>query len=105
MSRLGRSTLVFLLIAVVVSLFATSAFATDEGGDTEGGDVAPVTTIDSGLSPAVPIDETAPEPAPLDWTYRYMIPTGLVLAAVIVLLTSIKYFTDVVRKRYRIVEE
>jgi hypothetical protein len=34
-----------------------------------------------------------------------MIPTTLALAAVIILLTSIRYFTDVVRKRYRIVEE
>jgi hypothetical protein len=34
-----------------------------------------------------------------------MIPTALVLAALVVLLTSIRYFTNVVRKRYRIVEE
>jgi hypothetical protein len=34
-----------------------------------------------------------------------MIPTALVLAGVIVLITAIRYFTDVVRKRYRIVEE
>ncbi len=33
-----------------------------------------------------------------------MVPTALALAAVIVLVTAIKYFTDVVRKRYRIVE-
>jgi hypothetical protein len=34
-----------------------------------------------------------------------MIPTGLALAAIVILATAIKYFTDVVRKRYRIVEE
>jgi hypothetical protein len=44
-------------------------------------------------------------PPETDWTYRYMIPTGLIIAVLIVLATAIKYFTDVVRKRYRIVDE
>lgn len=104
MSRAGRNTALLVLVSVVVSVFAVTATAT-EGGTDEGGEVAPTTTINSGLSPAVPIDDTQPEAAPLDWTYRYMIPTGLALAGVIVILTSIKYFTDVVRRRYRIVEE
>ncbi len=82
-----------------------TAVAVSEGGESESEEVAPTTTINSGLSPAVPIDDAVPDEAPLDWTYRYMIPLGLALAGVIVLLTAIKYFTDVVRRRYRIVEE
>lgn len=41
----------------------------------------------------------------LDWTYRYLIPTGIVLAVLVIVITTIQYFTSVVRKRYRIVKE
>jgi hypothetical protein len=34
-----------------------------------------------------------------------MIPTGIVLAVLVILITTIQYFTSVVRKRYRIVKE
>jgi hypothetical protein len=34
-----------------------------------------------------------------------MVPTALVLALLVVVLTTVQYFTRVVRKRYRIVEE
>ena len=43
-----------------------------------------------------------PETNP-DWTYRFFIPTLLVLAALVVIVTVIQYFTRVVRNRYRIV--
>ena len=105
MSRPRRVTLGLALIAILTTMLSMSALAASEGGESEPEEVAPTTTINSGLSPAVPIDNTQPDEAPLDWTYRYMIPTALALAAVIVLLTAIKYFTDVVRRRYRIVEE
>jgi hypothetical protein len=105
MSRKGRTTSVFLLVAVLVTLASSFALATeDESG--EGGDESTTTTVaDSGLAPAVPITDGEAAPPQADWTYRYMIPTALVLAGVIVLITAIRYFTDVVRKRYRIVEE
>lgn len=107
MTRLGRNTFLLAVIAMLMAGFSLVAFAAEEGGADEGGgtDDGTTTTINSGLSPAVPIvdEEAAPELA--DWTYRYIVPTGLALAAVIVLVTAIKYFTDVVRKRYRIVDE
>jgi hypothetical protein len=55
------------------------------------------------LEPAVPVDTT---PAPVtnpDWTYRFFIPTLLVLTVLVVIVTVIQYFTRVVRNRYRIV--
>lgn len=55
--------------------------------------------------PAVPIEPPDETAALLDWTYRYLIPTALVLAVVLVVMTTVRYFTNVVRKRYRIVEE
>ena len=61
--------------------------------------------VSGGQTPAVevttpPVDETQ-----LDWTYRYMIPTALALGAIVIVVTAAQYFTSVVRKRYRIVEE
>ncbi|MCZ6568179.1 MAG: hypothetical protein O6923_07745 [Actinobacteria bacterium] len=101
MKRSGRISAVLVAIAALCVLMAVPAVAQDEEETTE-----PTTISESsGLEPAVPIPDEEPLEAVPDWTYRYMIPTTLALAAVIILLTSIKYFTDVVRKRYRIVEE
>jgi hypothetical protein len=107
MRRTGRNTLLLLLIAAIVTSFSLSVLAASEGeeGAEDEGAGATTTTIESGLSPAVPISEEVAEEPLADWTYRYMIPTGLALAAIVILATAIKYFTDVVRKRYRIVEE
>ncbi len=57
------------------------------------------------LEPAVPIAPPPDTGTALEWTYRYLIPTALVLGVLVILITSIRYFTNVVRKRYRIVEE
>lgn len=108
MSRKGRNVFLLLVIGMLVAGFTLSALAATEGGEggesEDGGSGVTTTTINSGLHPAVEVgvEETAAPEA--DWTYRYMVPTALALAAVIILLTAIKYFTDVVRKRYRIVE-
>ncbi len=101
MKRSARISAVLVAIAALFILIAIPAFAQDEEETTE----PTIISESSGLQPAVPIpDEKRLEAVP-DWTYRYMIPTTLALVVVVILLTSIKYFTDVVRKRYRIVEE
>lgn len=107
MSRNGRRSVFVLALVLALSAgFAVTALAAEEGEPEEGAPAEEETEVpaDSGLTPAVEIGSDEAAPAQADWTYRYLIPTGLVLAVVIVLLTSIKYFTDVVRKRYRIVE-
>lgn len=101
MKRTSRISAVLAAIATLFVLTAFPAFAQDEEEAPE-----PATISESsGLEPAVPIPTDPPSQAVPDWTYRYMIPTTLALAAVVILLTSIRYFTNVVRKRYRIVEE
>lgn len=107
MRRIGRTTLLFLLITALVASFSVSVLAAAEGEEGAGGDGAgaTTTTINSGLTPAVPVSDEVAEAPLADWTYRYMIPTGLALAAIVILMTAIRYFTNVVRKRYRIVEE
>ena len=77
---------------------ATETGTTGQGtGTTEA--TAPAVTI----QPAVPVDTTPPEQTNPDWTYRFFIPTLLVLAALVVIVTVIQYFTRVVRNRYRTV--
>lgn len=108
MRRTGRNSVLFLVIAMLVTSFSLSVLAASEGGETDegaGGDEVTTTTIVSGLQPAVEVSNEPAEIPPTDWTYRYMVPTALALAALIIVFTAVKYFTDVVRKRYRIVEE
>ncbi|MGH3666850.1 MAG: hypothetical protein ACRDWF_11160 [Acidimicrobiia bacterium] len=108
MKRFSRiATLVVLLVAHA-AFTITPALGTE---GTEGTEEETATTVSeepaptSGIEPAVPV--TTPEstePLP-DWTYRYMIPTGIVLAVLVIVMTTIQYFTRVVRKRYRVVKE
>lgn len=94
------------MVGVLVAGFSLTVLAAEEGGEgDEGAGETTTTTIDSGLSPAVPTVVEEGEPAQADWTYRYLIPTGLALAGIIVVVTAVKYFTDVVRRRYRVVDE
>ena len=107
MRRPRRNALLVMVIAVFSMSLTLTAIAASEGeeGATEEDGAATTTTIQSGLVPAVDATVEEPPVAEVDWTYRYMIPTALALAAIVVLITAIKYFTDVVRKRYRIVQE
>lgn len=103
MKRLSRVLVLAIVLGAVFSVTVT-ALATDEPAETSTtvtGSTVP--TVD--FEPAVPV--TTPdtiEPVP-DWTYRYMVPTGIVIALLIAIFTCVQYFTRVVRKRYRIVEE
>ncbi len=57
-----------------------------------------------GQEPAVPVTTAPPSIENPDWTYRFLVPTGIALAILTVLVTTVRYFTNVVRKRYRVVE-
>ncbi len=100
MKPIARLLAIPLTVGLLTIVFAVPALGQEEGE----GAVEPA-QISGDLEPAVPIPVEAPvEPLP-DWTYRFMVPTTLLLAAVVILITSIAYFTNVVRKRYRVVEE
>jgi hypothetical protein len=88
-----------LLLIVALFILALPALAQEDEGTTT------TTPPAQNLTPAVPIEPAPTPPATPDWTYRYLIPTGLVLAAIVILVTAIRYFTNVVRRRYRIIEE
>lgn len=106
MANTRRRTTAVLVLVTLTWVFALSVQAQEEGDATTTTVAGSETTVaDTGLVPAVPIEQEEEAPATPDWTYRYLIPTALVLAVLIVLVTSIRYFSDVVRKRYRVIEE
>jgi len=57
--------------------------------------------VDEGPSGAF-IDAPAEEDASVDqaWTYRFLVPTALVLIAIVIAGTVVMYFVRVVRTRY-----
>ncbi|HEY3428243.1 MAG TPA: hypothetical protein VGK83_06195 [Acidimicrobiia bacterium] len=103
---------VFLVLAFSLSVGATTttggATATTGGATATTGGATATTggataTTGEPIVPAVSVEVTeAPEAQP-DWTYRFFIPTLLVLAALVVIGTVIQYFTRVVRNRYRVI--
>lgn len=103
--------LIALLIAstAVLVLVILPAMATEGDGEADAGagETTQETVAGSAgdLEPAVTVEAEEPAESSLDWTYRYMIPTGIVLGVIVIVITAGQYFTSVVRKRYRIVEE
>ena len=106
--RTSRRLAVSIILLALSFAIAAPALATEETeepapiSEEEGGEAVP---IDAGVEPAVVVTTPPASDTALDWTYRYIIPTALVIAVVVIVITCIQYFTRVVRKRYRIVEE
>jgi hypothetical protein len=99
-----RALVLALVLIAVVALSTLPALATEGDGETPTETTVAEEATD-GMKPAVPVEPEAPEEVSQDWTYRYMIPTGIALGVIVIVITSAQYFTSVVRKRYRIVEE
>lgn len=99
--------LAFLGSTVPVLATATTAgegaAATTAAGGGTATTAAGATTTAEPVVPAVTVEVTQPVEAQPDWTYRYFIPTLLVLAALVVVMTVVQYFVRVVRNRYRVV--
>lgn len=106
MKRIGRITAPVLILSTLLLILSVTALAASEESDEAPADASTTTVApSSGLDPAVVVTDEEAIAADADWTYRYLVPTGLLLAVVVAIFTSIRYFTNVVRKRYRIVEE
>lgn len=101
--RLALITLVLLVVA-----FAAPALAVDETSPstTQGATDSTVTeeqAVDV-APPAVTVPPEEPGSEVDDWTYRFLIPTLIALAALVVIMTTVQYFLQVVRKRYKVIE-
>jgi hypothetical protein len=106
MKRFSRIATLLVLLGALVAVAVTPALATEvtEGQtSTTVAEEAPAPTSD--IEPAVSVTTPSQTENLPDWTYRYMIPTGIVLAVLVIMVTAVQYFTRVVRKRYRIVKE
>lgn len=98
------------LVIFAVSAFSLVAVATEAPETTVATDTSGATETTraegggSGVEPAVTVPSEVADPGPDDWTYRYLIPTLIALAVLVVIATTIQYFLQVVRKRYKVVE-
>jgi hypothetical protein len=106
MKRFSRIAILLVLIgayAAVAVLPALATEGTEEPTSTTVAEEGPAPTSD--IEPAVSVTTPSQTEDLPDWTYRYMIPSGIVLAVLVIMVTAVQYFTRVVRRRYRIVKE
>jgi hypothetical protein len=103
MTLFRRTSILLALVGVMALSLSLTAFATS--GEDSGSDDGEETVVTTDIEPAVEVTTPPADAGTADWTYRYLVPTGIVLAVLVVLATTGQYFTNVVRKRYRIVEE
>jgi len=106
MKRFSRIAILLVLIGAYAALALLPALATEgteEPTSTTVAEEGPAPTSD--IEPAVPVTTPSQTEDLPDWTYRYMIPSGIVLAVLVIMVTAVQYFTRVVRRRYRIVKE
>lgn len=104
MSMLIRRFLFLAVLGLVVALAIGPAVLAQEDvpeaetTQTDGGVVAEVPEPAVEITPGAPDEEEAP------WTFRYLVPTSMVLALLVVVGSIVAYFLRVVRTRYRIVQ-
>ena len=92
----------FVLGLFLVKAPAISALADDhiEEDDTQQG------TMNENLPvPAIVIEEPPEQIEDVAWTYRFLIPTTVAIATLVILGNVIQYFRQVTRKRYKVIEK
>ncbi len=94
-----RRIFVASLIVATSSLMVLPAFAQEETPAPQ--EPAPAGEL---IQPAVVVPPPADDAPEAQWTYKFLIPLGLVVAALAVFVTVVQYFVKVVRSRYKLVE-
>lgn len=79
---------------------AGTALAQEAGGGDGGATEAPAQAPE----PAIAVPEDAPQEPDPEWSYRFLVPTALVLGTVAVVGAIIMYFVRVTRNRYRVIK-
>lgn len=104
MSMLIRRSLLLVVLGLVAALVMSPAVLAQEDApepettQTEGGVVGEVPEPAVEVIPEAATEEEAP------WTFRYLVPTSMVLALLVVVGSIVAYFLRVVRTRYRVVQ-
>ncbi len=55
--------------------------------------------------PAIVIEEEVEVEEDAAWTYRFLIPTSVAIAVLVIIWNVIQYFRQVTRKRYKVIEK
>ena len=90
---------VFLIALVIVGLnnSAYSSTFTLDGQEQNFNEEDPV--------PAIVIEEEIEAEEDSAWTYRFLIPTSVAIAVLVIIGNVIQYFRQVTRKRYKVIEK
>jgi hypothetical protein len=91
------------LVGLLVISAALPLAAAEDAEPAETADDAE-TLIHSGYEPAVVVQPAAGDEVEPAWTTKFLVPTGLLIAAIAMLSTVVMYFVRVVRTRYKVVE-
>lgn len=97
MTKSHRRSLFLILIGFLIVL-VPAALAQEEAPADEPGAVIDVP------EPAVRVVPEAPIEVESAWTFRYLVPTSLVIALLVVVGSIVAYFVKVVRTRYRLIQ-
>ena len=84
----------FVLILGLLILFSPAAIAIAD--DNTEGEVP---------TPAIVVEEPPEQIEDVAWTYRFLIPTTVAIATLVILGNVIQYFRQVTRKRYKVIEK
>lgn len=99
-ARLLVTGLIMGLLMLSPALAAGTAWAQEA----ETGDGGEVGAAAQAPEPAVAVPDDAPQEPDPEWSYRFLVPTALVLGTVAVVGAIIMYFVRVTRNRYRVVK-
>ena len=93
--------------ALVLGLFLiiTSAISALADNHTEEDETQQGTMSENLPVPAIVIEEPPEQIEDVAWTYRFLIPTTVAIATLVILGNVIQYFRQVTRKRYKVIEK
>ena len=87
----------FLFVTPAITALADDHLQEDETQQGTMSDNLPV--------PAIVIEEAPEQIEDVAWTYRFLIPTTVAIATLVILGNVIQYFRQVTRKRYKVIEK
>ena len=104
MSHLHLRSLLLMVIGLLVLILAPAGLAQEETpAEPTNATVGEGAVVDI-PEPAVEIVPEAPAEVEAAWTFRYLVPTSLVIALLVVVGSIVAYFLKVVRTRYRLIQ-
>ena len=90
-----KFTVTFISILLInVTALSTSSYLPNLGDEHE---QTPV--------PAIVIQEEVEVPEEPQWTYKFLIPTSVAIATLVILGNIVQYFRQVTKKRYKVIKK